>query len=379
MEQAEHVGVLRSTRGNGPTLLARFSAHKKALGAVLHAGLSRGHRANPMHSTRVEKLYATPVLFSGLATLVLSKDEVNLIEKHYLETIRQLLRLYEKTPRSVVYFLAGSLPGTALLHLRQLGLFGMICRLPSNVLHQHARDYFSSVISFKGSWFHQIRTLCVTYHLPHPLDLLESSYTKDAFKSMIKSKIYDYWEVCLRNEASELPSLLYFNPNFMTLKMPHPIWITAEHSSYKVAMATIQARMLSGRYRCGKLTRYWTNSNGSCKLTPDCQETLEDIPHILQQCPALNVLRRNLISFTFKISSNLPLKIRNLLRLRCTPEHPLFCNFILDCSNDSDVIRLVQEFGTFVLNTIFDITRVWIYTIHRERLKMLGSWHGAGY
>ena len=49
-----------------------------------------------------------PVLFSGLASLVFSKDEVNLLEKHYLLTIQRLLRLHDKTPRCVVYFLAGN-------------------------------------------------------------------------------------------------------------------------------------------------------------------------------------------------------------------------------------------------------------------------------
>ena len=33
---AEHVGILRSTEGNGPTILARIASHKKALAAILH-------------------------------------------------------------------------------------------------------------------------------------------------------------------------------------------------------------------------------------------------------------------------------------------------------------------------------------------------------
>ena len=44
---AEHVGVVRSVEGNLPSLLSRISSHKKALGAVLHTGLARSHRANP--------------------------------------------------------------------------------------------------------------------------------------------------------------------------------------------------------------------------------------------------------------------------------------------------------------------------------------------
>ena len=44
---AEHVGMLRSTAGNTPTILARITAHKQALGGVLHTGVARGHRGNP--------------------------------------------------------------------------------------------------------------------------------------------------------------------------------------------------------------------------------------------------------------------------------------------------------------------------------------------
>ena len=98
-----------------------------------------------MMTVKVEKLYATPVLLSGLGTLVLSSKEVNLIEQHYRETLRQLLRLHKNSPRCVVYFLAGSIPGSA---LRQLNLFGMISRLiKTNLLHKHALAYFFLYVS----------------------------------------------------------------------------------------------------------------------------------------------------------------------------------------------------------------------------------------
>jgi hypothetical protein len=63
---AEHVGMLRSSSGNGPTILARITAHKQALNGVLHTGMARGHKGNPAASLRVDKLYAIPVLLSGM-------------------------------------------------------------------------------------------------------------------------------------------------------------------------------------------------------------------------------------------------------------------------------------------------------------------------
>ena len=52
---------------------------------------------------------------SGLAFLVLSDKELDSIESSYCEVLKKLLRLHLKTPRKVIYFLAGSFPGNALL------------------------------------------------------------------------------------------------------------------------------------------------------------------------------------------------------------------------------------------------------------------------
>ena len=73
-EEAEHVGILRSTQaGNIANILSRESAHTRAVHAVLPAGLARGHCGNPAAALKVEKLYGVPVLLSGLGALVLSK------------------------------------------------------------------------------------------------------------------------------------------------------------------------------------------------------------------------------------------------------------------------------------------------------------------
>ena len=221
---AEHVGLLRSTLGNGPAILSRFTAHRKALAGVLHTGMARGHRGNPVSSLHIDKLYAIPVLLSGLATLVLTDAEIRMIDQHQKETIRCLLRLQQNTPRCVVYFLSGCLPGAALLHLRQLSIFGMISRLPGSILHQHSLNVFSSKTISPKSWFHQIRRWCMLYGLPHPLDFLKSPPTKATFKTFVKKRVIDYWESLLRAEATLLPSLSSFRPAFMSLTTPHPIY-----------------------------------------------------------------------------------------------------------------------------------------------------------
>ena len=166
VEKAEHVGVLRSSSGNLPHISNRIACHKRALAAVLPVGLARGHRGNPAASIIISNIYATPVLFSGLSSLVLKTTETALLNQYLKETTQRLLKLMERSPACVVAFLAGQLPGIAILHIKQLALFGMVARLPGNVLNKHAHNILTSAKSSASSWFQQIHDLCIKYRLP---------------------------------------------------------------------------------------------------------------------------------------------------------------------------------------------------------------------
>ena len=175
---AEHVGILRSSTGNLPTIMARITSHRRAVGSVLHIGMARSHRGNPHAGLHVIQVYGVSVLLSGLGALVISQNEEDLIHQHHKEILTGIQRLLPRTPRSVIFFLAGSLPGSALLHLRQLSIFGMICRLPENILHIHAINVFGSGKLSPMSWFNQIRDHCLRYQLRHPLKVLQSPLPK---------------------------------------------------------------------------------------------------------------------------------------------------------------------------------------------------------
>ena len=376
VETAEHVGIVRATAGNLPAILARISSHKKALGAVLHTGVARGHRGNPAASLRVVKVYGAPVLLSGLATLVLSSSEETIIEQHYKSVISNVQRLLPGTPRSVIYFLAGSLPGIALLHLRRLSIFGMVCRLHDNILHTHALNYFSSATLSNRSWFHQIRELCLQYLLPHPLELLRSNYSKESLKRLVKKKVINYWEQLLRSEAVGLDSLHLFSSAFCSLSSPHPMWTTAGSSPAKIAMCTVQGQMISGRFRTELLCSKWSrNKSGVCLLSSACSTSPEDIQHILHSCPALEPTRVMLRSFTAEYTIKFP-ETRELVTILDTSISPeLFCKWLLDCSSFPSVILAVQMNGQSILELLYHISRTWVYCLYRKRLQILGRWN----
>ena len=101
VENTEHVGIIRSTHGNLPHILNRFSSHNRAIHSVLSQGLSRGHRGNPAASLKVEKLYGVPVLLSGTAALVLKQSEVDILNYHYKSKLENLQKLHPRTPDPV--------------------------------------------------------------------------------------------------------------------------------------------------------------------------------------------------------------------------------------------------------------------------------------
>ena len=376
-DQAEHVGVIRSAAGNMPNILQRLSSFKKALGSIISCGLAKGHGSNPAASLRILSIYGTPVLMSGLASLVHSSKEIACLDQQYKRTVQNLLKLSTNSPPSLVCFISGSLPATAILHMKQFVLFSMICRLPEDPLNKHARQVLLTSSTSQNSWFVQVRNLFLQYQLPHPLLLLETPPPKVAFKNLCKSKIVDFWETKLRNEASFLPSFLpCFQPHFSSLSTPHRLLTTAGHKAYEIAKARIQLLFLSSQYRCGRLTRHWssTNPEGYCTF-PSCfeRELVESNEHILLYCPAYITSRQKMVSLAMKLAN--PDSRFLATSFLFSPSSKTIMQFLLDCSALPEVISSAQQHGEEIYNDLFYLTRNWCFSIHRERSKRLGLWN----
>ena len=145
--------------------------------------------------------------------------------------------------------MAGCLPGEAVLHMKQLTLFSMICHLPGNPLNSHARKVLISSPSSARSWFQQIRDLCLRYALDLPLHLLDYPPIKSIFKRQVREAVTLCWQNIIIDEASKLPSLHLFVALNYSLKAPHPLWTAAGSNPYECHKSTVLARMISGRYR----------------------------------------------------------------------------------------------------------------------------------
>ena len=140
-------------------------------------------------------------------------------------------------------------------------------------------------------------------------------------------------------------------------------------------MATTQALMLSGRYRTELLCSHWSlNKSGVCLLSSACTEK-ESITHMLVNCVALSDTRVKLMNFTKNYTRQRAPIVAQLVESFCNPKSVDFIQFLLDCSVLPAVIALKQQKGEIILTYLFDITRTWVYTIHKQRLKILGRWN----
>ena len=376
VSSAEHVGIVRSVNGgNMPHILERISAHRKAIMSVLHCGLARGHHGNPTAGLRVEKIYGAPVLLSGVAALVLKTPELAALHAHYRKSIRQLLRLPINTPECFVMLMAGSLPASALVHLRMLSLLGMIGRLgPSNILNRIGRHALLTAVNLQ-SWFIQVRRISGQYQLPDPLLVLQSPPPKTRWKSQCRSMVLDYWEKKYRGEALLLSSLAHFKPHFFSLSTTHNTFSTAG-SSYEVDRATVVARMLSGRYITDYRTRHWdsTNPAGNCRLYPHFNvgsiSAAGDLAHQLLFCPGLAEARVRAVKLWTRQLSEKP-HLQPLIAAIVAAHPDQILAFILDPSSVPGVVLAAQVHGKAVYQDCHHLSRVWCYGNHKMRMKLL--------
>ena len=137
--------------------------------------------------------------------------------------------------------------------------------------------------------------------------------------------------------------------------------------------ATVQAKMMSGRYRSCWLRRHWSGESGACRL-PDCGQVPGDVAHLLSaECPALQpYLATTLTHILAMLSPNKDL-LSLFVNVVSDNDKESATSFFLDPSTNPRVIALVQQCGQGpVLEPLFRVSRAWIWSAHRARMRLLG-------
>ena len=104
----------------------------------------------------------------------------------------------------------------------------------------------------------------------------------------------------------------------------------------KCAKTTVVSRMLSGRYRTENLTRHWGSSNheGFC-LAITCTDEVEDLEHILVECPALETVRNRMIAMWLERSDSYP-SLHQMLKMGVASPPDIITQFVFCLLYTSD-------------------------------------------
>ena len=174
------------------------------------------------------------------------------------------------------------------------------------------------------------------------MHILHSPPPVKSYKHATKQKVLDFWNRKFRAEVLELTSLSHFNAEFMSLCRPHPIWTSAGSSPFEVKKATVQARMLSGRYRTCWLRRYWSGDlGGMCRVCNDKPGTLQHIA--AGECPGLAqaVTRARCLWEAFLVQNPVLYSV-----VQQYSSGDSFLSFLLDPTTKPSVISLSQTHGS---------------------------------
>ena len=180
-----------------------------------------------------------------------------------------------------------------------------------------------------------------------------------------------FWHSKLCQDAKALNSLRFLRCDFLLLNnRPHQIWESCGGSRTAVRSATIQARLLSGRYRCDALSSKWSGLSDHCSH-PGCGKRPGDIVHYLSgDClPLSSALRLNLSRGLSRLEPHPQLHFAVNNALRQDPEY--WVKFILDPSTDPLVIAIRQESGSRAIWPIFRLARSFIWCMHQHRQRFL--------
>ena len=171
-----------------------------------------------------------------------------------------------------------------------------------------------------------------------------------------------------------MESLLYVNPNFDSLVKTHTILTTAG-SPYEVSRASVVMLMLSGRYVTDFRSRHFNLSNktGACRLcpfSPGLPAPPGTLEHMLLLCPTLQpAYTRAAQLWTDHLAARPWLQPVVLQYTLGTPQSSL--KFLLDPASLPAVVSAAQCYGNIVYTDCHQLGRVWCFSVHNLRVKML--------
>ena len=295
VKKATHVGVLRSdTNAASAAIDENVQKARKTLYSLMASGLHGENGLDPETSIHLLRTYVLPVLLYGLDIYLPSPTELRTLETQFRKIIKHILSIPTTTADPAPFILSGLLPAEGFIHLRALTLFGNIARLDANSIEKRLalRQLTMKNIN-SGSWFSDVRKICIKYDLPDPMDILGDPPSRYSWKRQINIKVNLYWKTRIGSQADSYSSLKHLSINLFSPGNVHPLLKVGEDQdpARQANRLPVKLKLVTGTYILQSNRSAFNNLqiDPTCLLCK-CEE--ESIEHFLLKCSAFETVRR---------------------------------------------------------------------------------------
>ena len=291
-----HLGLFRSEiKENTINIDERLSLARRTLYSLINTGLHGSNGLNPQTSFKIYQCYVLPRLLFGLEVLPLTATQISSLAKFHISNLRRFQSLPLRTATSAVYLLLGALPIEAELHKRHLSLLFNILTTNNTTIRDLSTRQIAINLDNSKSFFSRVQDILDIYQLPHIRELKFNNLSKEQWKIQIKNAVNKYWTEHFQSEAREKSTLKYLNIDSLKIGSTHQVWSTLESTVSEVRMGITKCRMLTGTYLLQSNKHKFSKSN-ECATCKCCGLGDEDVIHMLLECPALYVQRKQYFS-----------------------------------------------------------------------------------
>lgn len=363
--QGEHLGTIRNGDFSAtPTVEENIKKARRSLYRMLGAGLHGKGGLPPAVIRSILQAYYIPVLTYGLEIFILTKSQIELLEKEFKSILLQLLSLPRTTATVAPYILMGFRPVEAMLHIKILTFLRAISTAENSLEKEVLERQIVMKKLDEKTWTSQARRLLAVYNLPSIFELLESQPTKTRWKAIVTRAVDCHWKEYIQQQANTYSSLL-FQTQEWSFETAHPLISSISNSPQDVYRSTTKIRLVTSSFRlqASRLQFNQTTPDKTCLL---CKRDDETLQHFLMECDATSAIRSKYLAELREISNRcddakLQMTLKSYLSTTASIEN--LTTLILDCSSLVKEDRIHRE--------IEHVTRRLCFALSHSREKRI--------
>ena len=354
-----HLGIQRVPDNKARvTVEGRIKSSRRALYAMMGAGLYGLNGLNPVVSKRLIDIYILPRLLHTLEAMTLSDPDIQLLEASYRTMLRQIQHLPKSSAKPAIYLLVGALPVEGHIHLRILSLLHRMISQPTTAEYEIVVRQLAMKDLASHSWVSMVRKVLHKYSLPSAYKLLQEPRKKGQWKRQCKEAVNSFWTRKLQTEATSYSTLKYLCIDNCSTTTPHHSYLLPNADPLLVTMAAVKNKVLIQRY---PITASHTSGKHKTKTCPFCFQEEEDLQHFLFDCHATHSQADTYIEQIQAVLENHSLLI------------PKFSKHSKDWYTQLLLDPRVLTHDPQVYSSIESIARQWIFKLHHRRATAVGG------